>query len=83
MQGIVSRISETGKFGFIRGEDGGEYFFHASALKSAGFDDIAPGSILLFDIDREPHGDRTDEQPRAIDVTLAPNEMPATDKTGR
>ena len=77
MQGTVSRVNPDGKFGFIRGEDGAEYFFHMAALKSTSFEEIAPGSRLLFDIDRHPAGDRRDEHPPAIDVTLAPDEMPA------
>jgi cold shock CspA family protein len=77
MQGTVRRLNTDGKFGFIRGEDGAEYFFHMAALKSTNFGDIAPGSRLMFDIDREAHGDRPYEHPRAIDVILAPDELAA------
>jgi cold shock CspA family protein len=77
MQGTVTRLNQDGKFGFIQGEDGAEYFFHMAALKATEFGEIAPGSRLLFDVDREPGGDRPDEHPRAIDVILAPEEVPA------
>jgi cold shock CspA family protein len=77
MQGTVTRLNSEGKFGFVQGEDGAEYFFHMTSLKGADFGQIAPGSRLLFDVDRETGGDRPDEHPRAIDVILAPRELPA------
>lgn len=74
---IVRMVPEQG-FGFIRSDEGHEYFFHRTALNATRFEDIAPGTPVEFRIGRE-EGDRPDEGPRATFVRMAPAAEPAID----
>jgi cold shock protein len=49
MHGTIKRLVSDKKFGFILGEDKKEYFFHATALKNARFDDVAEGAVVEFE----------------------------------
>lgn len=49
MTGTIKRIKAENKYGFIRGEDGLEYFFHESGLKNATFDDLQEGQEVTFE----------------------------------
>jgi CspA family cold shock protein len=79
MRGMVARLVADRSFGFIAGDDGQEYFFHQSALQGADFGDLAPGIALEFDVDQDPKGDRPGEDPRAVNVRLADDAVPAVD----
>lgn len=63
MNGKIKNINERG-FGFIRAEDGKEYFFHHSGVISI-FDDFREGDAVTFDIEPSPKG------PRATNVQVA------------
>lgn len=78
MRGIIVRISPDQGFGFIRGDDDQEYFFHRTALSATRFEDLAPGSAVEFQIGRDP-GDRSDEGPRAVSVIMTGDQLPAVD----
>jgi CspA family cold shock protein len=43
-------------FGFVRGEDGAEVFFHHSSLPRGVFDTIQEGQELDFDIENDVRG---------------------------
>jgi len=58
--GIVKRILMDKKFGFIREEGGTEYFFHQSACRGVGFDELQEGTPVLFMIGSGPKGPRAD-----------------------
>jgi cold shock CspA family protein len=78
MRGIVDELLLDRGFGFI--EAGGQrYFFNRSALQGVGFDELAPGTALEFEVDREPTGDRSDEHLRAVSIRLADDAVPAVD----
>lgn len=66
MRGTVIKVDQTKGFGFIKGEDGTERFFHRSCLqRTAGkpFEEIQHGQRVEFEaIDDAPKG------PRAIEV---------------
>lgn len=80
LRGVVDRVVPDGKFGFIIGPNGEEYFFHQSALKETEFGDLGPGVPVEFHAeDEEAPGDRPSEHLRAIDVRLAPDAVPAVD----
>lgn len=66
MTGKIVRIVRDKGFGFLRGEDNKEYFFHRSAVKNADWDTLAEGSeVSEFEDASGPKG------PRAEDVFLA------------
>ncbi|MGI8405231.1 MAG: cold-shock protein [Thermomicrobiales bacterium] len=60
LQGTVDRVDPEGKFGFIIGPNGEEYFFHQSALQGPDFGELGPGVFVEFDISTDP-GDHRDE----------------------
>lgn len=71
MTGTVSNIVTARKYGFISGENGQEYLFHASDIDgewdelAAGFDNVGGGKIkVLFEPIKTPKG------PRAKNVSV-------------
>jgi len=64
--GTIKRVESHGGFGFIKGEDDQEYFFHRSGLDgSLAFEDLRVGERVAFDVDQGPRG------PRAARVRIA------------
>jgi CspA family cold shock protein len=62
MNGIVRVIHADKGFGFIKGSDGKDYFFHRSALKNINIDQLQVKQEVIFE-DAE-----SDKGPRAEDV---------------
>ncbi len=63
MNGTVARLMSDKRFGFIRGEDGKDYFFHASDLNGFWEDlvqDVDGGRkiVVTFDVVPSPKGPR-------------------------
>lgn len=56
MKGEVLRFNKDKGYGFIKGEDGNDIFFHYSQLVMEGFKDIAVGSKVEFDVEESPKG---------------------------
>ncbi len=65
MQGTIKRLIRDRGFGFIRGEDGQEVFFHRSALQELDFDGLKEGEKVSFELERGNKG------PRATNVRAA------------
>jgi CspA family cold shock protein len=66
MNGTIKRLTADRGFGFIRGEDGAEYFFHRSELRGGlTFEELKEGQQVSF----EPR--RGDKGPRAGEVKAA------------
>lgn len=61
MNGKVLRILKDKGFGFVRGDDGVERFFHRSAV-ATGFDRLNEGTVVTFEDESSNKG------PRATDV---------------
>lgn len=64
MQGIVKRVNHEKGFGFIKGDNGIEYFFHKSVLKNTKIGGMQPDMSVTFD------DEDTERGPRAVDVYL-------------
>ncbi len=64
--GIVKRLVRERGFGFILGQDGVEIFFHRSAVQGDGFDMLAEGHAVEFDVESGPKG------PRATNMRVIP-----------
>lgn len=69
MRGSVIRLPKDGDgrskgFGFVRGEDNIERFFHRSAVADRGFDDLQEGDNVTFEESEGSGG----KGPRAEDV---------------
>jgi CspA family cold shock protein len=56
--GTVKKLVRERGFGFIQGQDGAEIFFHRSAIQGEGFDTLAEGQAVEFDIERGDKGSR-------------------------
>lgn len=66
MQGVIKKLTRDRFFGFIRAEDGVEYFFHQSELRDGmAFVDIEEGQAVQFDAQQGPKG------PRAVNIRPA------------
>jgi cold shock CspA family protein len=63
MTGTIKTITKNRAFGFIRGEDGADYFFHSSELRGPEFEHLREGQPVRF----EPR--QTDKGPRAAEVS--------------
>jgi CspA family cold shock protein len=64
--GTVKRLVRERGFGFILGQDGVEIFFHRSAVQGDGFDSLAEGQAVEFDVERGEKG------PRAANLKVSP-----------
>lgn len=62
MTGTIRTLNKEKGFGFIKGEDGTEYFFHRSAVKNVDF------SVLERNQKVEFEGGEGSKGPRAEDV---------------
>lgn len=78
LDGVVDRVDAEGKFGFIIGPNGEEYFFHQSGLQGPTFEELGPGTTVLFDVGQD-EGDRPSEHLRAVAIRLADDAIPAED----
>ncbi len=78
MDGTIARLAPEAGFGFI-GSNGQEFFFHRNALQGVEFEELAPGSAIVFEVDRDPQGDEPGEHPRAVNIKLAADEVPTAD----
>ena len=65
MKGHVKRVFADKGFGFIKGEDGVDYFVHHSAMRGARLDELSANAPVTF----QPG--QGDKGPRAEDVELA------------
>ncbi len=64
--GTIKRLVRERGFGFILGHDGVELFFHRSAVQGDGFDMLAEGQAVEFDVERGEKG------PRAANMRVSP-----------
>ena len=59
MNGTVKKVVHDRGFGFIKGDDGEEYFFHRSGVDtSLEFDRLAGGENVAFEIEKGQKGPR-------------------------
>jgi CspA family cold shock protein len=69
MNGNVKTLKKERGFGFIKGDDGREYFFHVSGMNEKGeFDHLQEGDPVSFDVDTEAtRGLRAKDIERRVD----------------
>ena len=66
MNGTISKVLADKGFGFIKGEDGQEYFMHRSAVRDGSvFEQLRDNQPVTFDVGQGEKG------PRAENVRLA------------
>ncbi|HYV85061.1 MAG TPA: cold shock domain-containing protein [Patescibacteria group bacterium] len=64
-RGTIAKLVRDRGFGFIRGNDGKDVFFHRSGLMNLNFDELEQGTPVDFEVENSPKG------PRANRVRLA------------
>ncbi len=55
-RGTIAKVIRDRGFGFIRGNDGKEVFFHRSGLVGLSFDDLEQGATVDFEVEKGPKG---------------------------
>ena len=78
MRGAVEKLAPEAGYGFLKCSDEW-FFFHRNALTDVEFEELAPGSEVVFEVAEEAPGDRPDEHRRAANISLAEGQLPATD----
>ena len=70
MKGTVKMFDKEKGFGFIKAEDGKDYFFHHTAILMDGYKTAEKGESVEFDVEESTRG------PRACNVKkLGPAEV--------
>jgi CspA family cold shock protein len=64
-RGRIKKMVRDRGFGFIRGDDGKEVFFHRSGLSGADYDALSEGDVVEYVIQEGPRGARA-ENVRAV-----------------
>jgi cold shock CspA family protein len=75
--GVIQRIVPEEGFGFLR-EGQREYFFHRTGLNGTAWEELAVGLPVEFSVG-DNEGDRPGEHPRAVNVRLREDVLPAED----
>jgi CspA family cold shock protein len=65
MNGKVTKVYKDKGFGFIKGSDGVDYFFHRSSVRNRSFNDIRDNDEVTFEESENEKG------PRAEDVYVS------------
>ena len=61
MTGTIAKLIRDKGFGFIKGSDDREYFFHSTAVKNGGWDDLEEGQRVTFDATKGQKGPRAEQ----------------------
>jgi len=69
-RGKIKKMVRDRGFGFIRGDDGKEVFFHRSGLNAADYDGLSEGDTVEYVVQEGPRGARA-ENVRQAETTAA------------
>lgn len=61
MTGTISKIIRDKGFGFIKGTDDREYFFHSTAVADNGWDELEEGHKVSFNATTGQKGPRAEQ----------------------
>jgi CspA family cold shock protein len=65
VKGRVKKLVPERGFGFVRGDDGKEVFFHRSGLGANDYDSLSEGDVVEYTVQEGPRGPRA-ENVRAV-----------------
>jgi cold shock protein len=60
MTGTIAKLREDKGFGFLKDDEGKEYFFHQSAIFGEGIADLREGDSVEFTVTQSPKGPRAE-----------------------
>ena len=67
VRGKVKKLVRDRGFGFVRGDDGKEVFFHRSGLAATDYDSLSEGDVVEYVVQEGPRGARA-ENVRTVSV---------------
>jgi CspA family cold shock protein len=67
VKGRVKKLVPDRGFGFVRGDDGKEVFFHRSGLGANDYDSLSEGDVVEYVVQEGPRGPRA-ENVRAVGI---------------
>ena len=70
VKGKIKKLVRDRGFGFVRGDDGKEVFFHRSGLGAQDYDSLSEGDVVEYVVQEGPRGARA-ENVRAVGDALA------------
>ena len=70
VRGKIKKLVRDRGFGFVRGDDGKEVFFHRSGLAATDYDSLAEGDVVEYVVQEGPRGARA-ENVRAVSAEPA------------
>ena len=65
-KGKIKKMVRDRGFGFIRGDDGKEVFFHRSGLNAAEYDGLNEGDSVEYVVQEGPRGSRAENVKQAV-----------------
>jgi CspA family cold shock protein len=65
VRGQIKKLVRDRGFGFVRGDDGKEVFFHRSGLAATDYDSLSEGDVVEYVVQEGPRGARA-ENVRAV-----------------
>lgn len=71
VKGKIKKLVRDRGFGFVRGDDGKEVFFHRSGLGSTDYDSLAEGDIVEYVVQEGPRGARAENVRTVSESTAA------------
>ena len=71
VRGRIKKMVRDRGFGFIRGDDGKEVFFHRSGLGGADYDILNEGDIVDYHVSESPRGPRAENVRQAAPENAA------------
>ncbi len=60
VKGKIKKLVRDRGFGFVRGDDGKEVFFHRSGLGSTDYDSLSEGDVVEYVVQEGPRGARAE-----------------------
>ena len=70
VKGKIKKLVRDRGFGFVRGDDGKEVFFHRSGLGAQDYDSLSEGDVVEYVVQEGPRGARA-ENVRAVGDAVA------------
>lgn len=72
VKGRIKKLVRERGFGFVRGDDGKEVFFHRSGLGATDYDSLAEGDVVEYVVQEGPRGARAENVKSIVEVGEAP-----------
>ena len=77
VRGRIKKLVRERGFGFVRGDDGKEVFFHRSGLGATDYDSLSEGDAVEYVVQEGPRGARAENVRGVTDEPAVATEAPA------